>query len=275
MKEKTEFKINLISDADFELFKKLIYETAGIYLQEVKKTLVTNRLRKRLSELNIDNFYKYYQLCKKDIKEKARCVEVLTTNETYFYREPKHWEFLENIFLKEVEEKFKNKNFKQIKIWSCACSTGEEPYTIAIILKEKLNNFNEWNIKILATDINEKVLETAKQGIYPFNRIEKSPKYFIQKYFKKEEDKYFIIDDIKKMAQFKKHNILEPLPFEKFDCIFCRNVLIYFDTASKKKVLMNLKSNLKPDGYLCLGHSEGIAFADTGYKFVRPAVYKI
>ena len=265
---------NHISDSDFELFKKLMYDSAGIFLSDAKKILVANRLNKRLRELNIDSHNKYYYICKKSNDEKWKCNESLTTNETFFYREPKHWDFLENKFIPEITGKVNPEKKFDLKIWSCASSTGEEPYTIAMLLKEKLMNFANITFQITATDINEKVIAFAKNGIYEQRRVEQLPKNLLLKYFTVNSQQYKISADIKKGVQFKKHNLMEQLKNEKFDLIVCRNVLIYFDDLHKKKVIANLKNNLNPGGYLFLGHSEGIANIDNDFKFISASIYK-
>ena len=263
MTVKTHMINNVIDDDDFRLFVKLMYDSAGIFINQTKKNLVSNRLRKRIAELNLSSYNQYYNYCLKNYDEKIQCIEALTTNETYFYREPKHWEFLINKIIPEKFESDKNKITKHFKIWSCASSTGEEPYTLALILKEFL------------PDINEKVLAAAQNGVYSYKRIDKLSPVWISKYFIKNGDNYKLKDEIKKMVQFKKFNLFTDTNKEKYDLILCRNVLIYFDENSKTKVIKTIKNCLNSNSYFFLGHSEGIVNMDKELKFIQPSVYKL
>jgi len=276
-----EFTIPKLSDEEFALFQGLVYREAGIYLPATKKALVVGRLSRRLRELGLTSFGAYYrQVAKDEGGERIRFLDSICTNETYFFREPKQFEILENTIIPQLaEEAARGSRPKQIRVWSAACSTGEEPYSIAMCLLAHFPPKAGWDIKILATDLSTKVLEKAEAGVWPLdgaNRIsQKYLKRFMLKGTGSHEGEMKAGPEIRSVVQFRRLNLNgEEYPMVKqFDLIFCRNVLIYFDGESKTRVINRLLDQLSPTGYLFLGHSETLSGITERARCVIPTVY--
>jgi chemotaxis protein methyltransferase CheR len=256
-----EPNIKRLTEDEFSKFARLIYDESGIFLKDTKITLLSNRLRKRLQALKIAEFSDYYKyLNSLPLKERTieyeKMLDVVSTNETYFFRNERHFDALIHECLPQIS---RVKTDKRIRIWSAACSTGEEPYTIAICIKEQMKLFPGWEIEILATDIAPSVLEFANVGEYAGRRIEKVPPEILKKYFtQKSEDKqvYLINEDVKKLVRFYYHNFFKS-PFPKdIDIIFCRNVMIYFDKKHQVELVSKFYECILDHGYLFIGHSE-------------------
>ncbi len=262
-----------LSDNVFNKLKDLIYEISGIYFSGQKKYLLETRLSKRLSVLNLPNFEDYYNYLKYSLSKDREIKELLnsvTTNETSFFRNMPQLEVFVDI-LKQVVQAAGNNADKKIRIWSAACSTGEEPYTIGILIKE---NFPSSDIKfeIAGSDISEQVISSAKKGIYGSYTLRNTPPAILNKYFDRiGDDSYSIKDEIKKIAAFHNVNLMNAKEVKKlneFDVVLCRNVIIYFDTESKKKAITNIYESLKTGGYLFLGHSESLHSITSLFKLV-------
>ncbi|HNY13194.1 MAG TPA: CheR family methyltransferase, partial [Candidatus Wallbacteria bacterium] len=213
-------------------------------------------------------------------EETIHFINAITTNETYFFRHEQDFELLKNVIIPEVEKKHTGVK-KTLKIWSAASSTGEEPYSIAITVAEAINDPQNWNVQIIASDINLEVLRQCEKGIYGSYAVSRLTSYAINKYFDKVkseiphgEDRYAIREEFKKMVRFKRHNLKEQFPLTKFDCIFCRNVLIYFDVESKTRVVENLYNSLTDGGYLILGHAESLMRIKTKFNYYKPSIYR-
>lgn len=273
-----------ITTGEFQLFARLIYKIAGIHLRDSKIALVSNRLRKRLKALDLASYREYYDhISKNDSKAQSEImhfIDAITTNETYFFRHETDFDFLRTTVIPEVEKRQIGRN-KYIKIWSAASSTGEEPYSIAMTVAEALDEMPGWNIQILASDINTTVLGNAEKAVYGPYAVSRLNNYAINKYFDRQkpampagEEKYLVKPHYKKMVKFKRHNLKESMNVMKFDCIFCRNVLIYFDNESKTHVIHNLYNALNDGGYLILGHAESLMRIKSNFKYVRPSIYK-
>lgn len=256
-----EFNIKRLTEEEFAKFAKLIYDESGIFMKDSKITLLSNRLRKRLTALSLSEFSDYYDYLQKltgepKRKEYEELLDVVSTNETYFFRNERHFEAFSDYCLLEIA---KNKKEKTLKIWSAACSTGEEPYTLAICVLEKIHLFQGWKIEILATDIAPSVLEFAREGLYSGRRIEKVSPEHLKKYFTlvdQEKGVYRINEQCKKMVNFYYHNFFKsPFP-DHVDIIFCRNVMIYFDKVHQKNLVAGFYKSILDDGYLFIGHSE-------------------
>lgn len=273
-----------ITTGEFQLFAKLIYKLAGIHLRDSKISLVSNRLRRRLRALNLGSYREYYDYISKGDgraqDEIVNFIDAITTNETYFFRHETDFDFLREVVIPEVESRQSSPN-KFIKIWSAASSTGEEPYSIAMTAAEALDGEPGWSIQILASDINVTVLNSAQKAVYGPYAVSRLNDYAINKYFERlrpaspgGEEKYSVKPHYKKMVKFKRHNLKEAMRLVRFDCIFCRNVLIYFDNESKTQVVENLYNALNDGGYLILGHAESLMRIKSKFKYVRPSVYK-
>ncbi len=261
-----------ITDSEFNSFRAFIYDQTGINLSDEKKTLVISRLSKRLRHYAINTFKEYYELvvASSESGERQVVIDLLTTNETYFFREPKHFSFLE----KEILSKWKGG--RTLRVWSAASSTGEEAYSIAMLMDDMLGN-HPW--EIFGSDISSRVLKTAQQGHYQLQRIDGIPKAYLRKYCLKgvgEHDGTLLVDKtLRSKVTFASVNLKKPLGnVGLFDIIFLRNVLIYFDVETKKQIIKQLVEKLKPDGYLFIGHSESLKGIHDGLETVIPTVYR-
>lgn len=265
-----------ISNSDFKRIKEYIYVNCGISINDKKKSMVEARLQKRLKRLNIDSFSEYcdYLFSDKGNEEEfIHMINEITTNKTDFFREPAHFELLvKNV----VPELLKNrKTHRLINIWSAGCSSGEEPYSIAMVMKNI-----ECSFFILATDISTKVLEKAKLAIYEEEKIEPIPTELKKKYLLKSKDPakklYRIAPEIRETVRFRRLNLMEgDFGFrEPMDIIFCRNVIIYFDKPTQEKLIRRFINHLSKDGYLFMGHSETLFGMDLPLKQVAPTVYR-
>jgi chemotaxis protein methyltransferase CheR len=269
-----------ITDREFELLTKLIYDKIGINLTDQKRALVMGRLQKLLRQKNFSNFHQYYEyvLNEKSGEALGELANYISTNHTFFYREKDHFEFFVKETLPWIEERMKNSNSNDIRIWSAGCSSGEEPYTLVMLMMEYFGpRYTHFNAGILATDISEKALGIAKEGIYSYERIRNLPEHFIKKYFKRAGANDWKIDDrVKNEVTFRKFNLMnEVFPFRKqFDTIFCRNVMIYFDLPTRYKLVDKFYEMTMPSGYLFIGHSESLSRDKNRYKYIMPATYR-
>ena len=262
-----------ISDKEFNLFRELIYKLAGITLSDGKKALVVSRLTKRLRHYGLNNFSDYYALVNDaaQTEELQMMIDLLTTNETYFFREDKHFEFLQQLV------KQRPSSTKPFRIWSAACSSGEEPYTIAMSLANVIGITN-W--EIMATDISTRVLATAQKGLYTEERLQKVPPPLLKKYVVKakgeDEGMMQINDNLRQRINFRQLNLLGNWPVDvgKFDVIFLRNVMIYFDKPTKENLVARLVGQLDDQGHLLTGHSESLTGINKDLKTLMPSVYQ-
>ncbi len=256
-----------LSNTEFEKLSKFIHEQSGIKISPVKKNMVEARLRKRLKLLNLNSYSEYCDFLFSDFgkgTEVTQMVDVITTNKTDFFREPKQFDFLTDLALPELLKYNSAGTKRPLKVWSAGCSTGEEPYTISIVIHEYSLNQNYYSFNILATDISTRVLEKAKLAIYEEERIDPVPEELIKKYFLRSKDRQKqlvrVVPEIRNKVNFQRLNLMD-FDFrtnEKFDIIFCRNVIIYFDKKTQDELIAKLINYLNPGGYLFLGHSESI-----------------
>ena len=260
-----------LSDAEFAQFQGLLYKLAGIYLAPSKKVLLVSRLNKRLKSLGLATFREYYQFVTngRNPQEQQTMVDLLTTNETYFFREPRHFDFLIEEFLPARPPG------ATLSVWSAACSTGEEPYSLAMVLADKLGKSN-W--RITASDISTQVLEKARQGHYSLERSRGITEQMLRRYCLKgvraQDGTFLIADELRNRVDFMQINLIETIPrIGPFDLIFLRNVMIYFDQETKRKVINNMLPHLKPGGYFIIGHSETLNGITDQLKVLRPTIY--
>lgn len=268
-----------ISQQEFEQLRTFIYKHVGISLGDHKATMVRGRLAKRLRQLGLDTFHEYYEYLTGPGGEEeiSQFINAISTNVTSFFRSPKQWEWLAeniNVLLAKKKE-------KRIRIWCAASSSGEEPYTIAIFLKEHLKDFDKWDIKILATDISKKVLAKASAGIYTQSDIGSMNPEILKKYFNpirtdRGETQYQIIDSLRGLIMFRIFNLVtDKFIFRnKFDIIFCRNVMIYFDEPTRHELIRKFATLLDKGSLLLLGDSEAITTNRVDFSVVRAAIYK-
>lgn len=260
-----------ITDAELEQVIRFFQAESGIRLSSQKKSLICGRLNTRLNALNIDCYQQYLTFIRQPAHaaEKQLAIDLLTTNETYFYREPKHFEFLDRLFTSWREG-------RPPAIWSAACSSGEEPFTLSMLMYEHFES-RPW--KILASDLSQRMLSTAKKGIYPLTRAKELPEAWLKKYCLKGQgdyDGYLKIQGfLQEKVDFRQINLSRPLPLENaFDIIFLRNVLIYFDPEAKERLIRTLLQHLKESGLLILGHSESLNGMNLPLKAIQPSIYQ-
>ena len=266
-----------LSQDEFIKIRDFIYEKSGMFFADSKKYLVEDRILRRMEEIKIEKFENYYYFIKYDPGKEQELVKLfdeVTTNETYFYRNLPQIEALQEIILPEIIEQKKKMGIKTLKLWSAACSSGEEPFTMAMVLDELLGpTLKTWNIQIIGTDISNAILEKAAEALYNKNSLRSLPEDKLPKYFDELPDgNYKIKDHIKKMVEFQNVNLIDRMKMRMirdFDVIFCRNVLIYFDVESKKQVISSLYNSLSANSYLFIGHSESLHGISTAFKLVH------
>lgn len=267
-----------LSDQEFERLSNFIYTRYGIKMPPVKKLMLQSRLQKRLKALKIYSFKEYvnYVFSKESGDEVVHMMDVVSTNKTDFYREPAHFDFLKQTVLPEYVQK----NIRSLKVWSAGCSSGQEVYTLAIVISEFLEKNKAFDFHILGTDISTKVLKKAYAAIYSEQDVAMIPLEIKRKYMLKSKDAHKklirITKALRNKTSYMRLNFMdEHYPVkEKFDIIFCRNVLIYFDRETQEKVINRLSQYLKPDGYFFLGHSESITNINVPLKQVKPTIFK-
>ncbi len=266
-----------ITPKEFKQLAALIEDQYGIHLKEEKSTLLTGRLHKVLADLEMKTFTEYYQylIADKSGTALATLVNKVSTNHTYFMREAEHFDYFYHVVLPYLKTHVRDKD---IRIWCAASSSGEEPYTLAMLTRDFFeDDLGGRDIKILATDISDQALTLAKRGIYTKEQIEPMPKKWQDKYFKKTAtNEYAVIDIIKNEVLFRKFNLMEDVfPWrKKLHVIFCRNVMIYFDTPTKDKVIMKMFNSLDDGGYFFIGHSESVNRAVVPFTYLKPAIYR-
>lgn len=261
----------VLLENEFAQFRDLIYRIAGISMTPSKKPLVTSRLAKRIRHHGLASYGEYFQMitAANGQAELQMAVDLLTTNETHFFREPKHFDFLRQRILPV------RKPGKTLRIWSAACSSGEEPYSIAMLLDEVLGNA-PW--EIVASDLSMRVLEKARTGLYPMERMPEIPRNYLSNYCLRgtgtQEGSLLIDRKLRDRVKFMQHNLTEMPPnLGKFDVIFLRNVMIYFNQDTKRQVVSRLMSLLNPGGHFLIGHSETLNGINEDVRLVQPAIY--
>jgi chemotaxis protein methyltransferase CheR len=268
--------MNLLEESDFIRLTTFIQKNYGINLTK-KKQLIEARLNSTLQSMGFKNFNEYINhiLRKSDPKDIEIMLNKLTTNYTFFMRETSHFDFLKNTILPQMVKEKKN---RVLNIWSAGCSTGQEPYTISIILKEFFKTqYPLWDIKILATDISQNALSQAKLGIYLKDSLKDVPESWLRRYFIKSpgKDEYQVSNELKSSVSYKIFNLMDPIIFRvPFDIIFCRNVMIYFNQETKENLVQKFYDATNTGGYLLIGHSETINRSVSKYKYIMPATYR-
>jgi len=266
------FKQPEVSANAYQTIREFIYNEAGIDLGSGKQTLVSSRLNKRLRHHQLDSFDQYLELLlNKNSIEYQVAIDLLTTNETYFFREAEHFNLLKNLLLQHHPM---NKNFR---LWSAASSSGQEAYSIAMVLDDFFGSRGYW--EIFGSDISTRMIKKAKSGLYQCHRIDAIPKDFLRKYCLKgtgEFDGYLLVDKkLREKTRFAEINLTKPLPeVGEFDVIFLRNILIYFDNKTKKNIIRSITSKLRSKGLLFIGHSESLKGMDLPIELIAPTVYQ-
>lgn len=272
-----------LTDREFQLFQALVLRKSGIYLGEHKRALVVGRLSRRMRELGVTSLSAYYELVMKTgDAELTQLLDAICTNETRFFREPEHFSFLESRALRELEElAAAGKIPKRLRVWSAACSSGEEPYSLAMTLRARFPRSSGWQLEIIASDLSTKILARAREAIWPIQKAADIPyehlKRFMLRGTSSQTGRMKAGAEIRELVEFRRINLNdEAYPVEgRFDLIFCRNVLIYFERAGKANVARRLLGKLHAHGYLFLGHAETLAGISDEVRSVGPSVYQL
>ena len=261
----------------FKFVQNIVHDKAGIVLSEIKRDMVYGRLVRRLRALNIATFDEYLRLIRKEnSQESVEFINSITTNLTSFFRENHHFEFLK----KKAIPEFINESKKRVRIWSAGCSTGEEPYSLSITLADLASKTYGMDIKILATDLDSQVVATAQQGIYKEDRLQGIPKSIVNKWFNAvhthSEKMMQVSSKLQEYIQFNQLNLMNDWPMKgKFDIIFCRNVVIYFNKNTQRKLFDRYANYLNPNGYLIVGHSESLHGVTNRFDLLGKTIYQL
>jgi chemotaxis protein methyltransferase CheR len=271
-----------LTDQEFSRLSKLVYETCGINLHRGKRELLRARLSKRIRELGFGSFGDYYRyLCSDPTgQELIKMLDHITTNLSRFFREEAHFKFLEEEFYPGFKEQVaRGVRGPRLRIWSAACATGEEPYSIVMHAMMNLSSIPELDLRVLATDISTRALEKASKGIYSMEKISEVPQELRRRFFLKGTGPWDgtmkVKREVRQRVVFQRHNLLDPAPLdEDVDIVFCRNVLIYFDRETQRRVLERVVEPLVRGGYLLVGHAESINGAISHLRYIKPAIYR-
>ena len=274
----TEAEINQ-EQRYLDLFCDYLYKNMGIHIEKNKRNLLSQKLVKLINESDVKSLGEYYHfivapsITEKQKTLKNRFIDTITIHKTNFSRENNHFEFLKRNIDQIIDASPTVRATRELRVWSSACSTGEEAYTLSMLLKEILPR--DINAKILATDISPQSIHKALTGLYKFGPEDYITNYYISKYFSKNEDSWVITDEIKNNVTFRLFNLMEPFPFRNpFDIIFCRNVMIYFDREVQEKLVNNFYSSLSDNGLLFIGHSESLIQVKHNFIYHEPTIYK-
>ncbi len=258
---------NLLTDEQFNRFAKVIYKESGITFSQTNRSILDSRLKEQLREENIKDAETYFNKITSDKEELKIFLDSVTTNLTRFFRNQPHFDALEHYVIPHLIEEKKKKGDSKIRIWSAGCSTGEEPYTIAMILKDILPS--PFTFEIIASDISLKSLMVGKQGFYPEARIQGVPDKYLKTYFTKSDKGYQINADLMSFIKFDYHNLKNDSGARNMDIVFCRNVLIYFDEAAQKECIDHFYNSMASHSYLFIGHSESLFGMNTKFEFLK------
>jgi chemotaxis protein methyltransferase CheR len=272
--------VTSITDTDFEKFREFFYRKTGIQFEASKRYFVDKRLLERIHGSGSGSFRSYFTLLRFEAsgEELQQLTNLMTVNETYFFREEYQFQCLVRSILPEISSRKTDK--RPIRIWAIPSSSGEEPYSIALYLLEYWAGINDWDIEIVSSDIDTKILAQARQGLYSDRSVQHLPVALLRKYFARSGDGYQICDDIRSAVNFTRVNLserTETRSYREFDVIFCRNLLIYFDDVSRKAAAETFYDALNPGGYICLGHSESMSRVSSLFKvrkFPEAIVYQ-
>ena len=260
----------MLTTAEFRLFRNLVYEESGICLEEKRKPFLENRLAMRLAATGVGSPYAYYMyLLRKKGTELLLLLDLLAIHETSFFRYKPQFDLFGGTVLPDLIEKRRALGSRTLRVWSAGCSTGEEPYTIAMVLLEGLPAGKAWDVRVYASDLSLASLKAANQGEYPKDKVlENVPPEYIKKYFESTEKGYRVSDGVRDIVVFDYHNLKHDNGLRGLDAIFCRNVMIYFDLSEQERVLGKFFESICPGGYLLPGHAESLQGMNTGFRFV-------
>lgn len=275
-------ELTKISDAEFCALRDVMYEASGVRLLPTKKPLVVARLRKRLKDLGMNSFQEYLECVQKPHSNELELfVNAITTNETFFYRHPEQFHFLKKNILPSFLNREAIVQNPELRIWSAACSSGEEPYSISLLCKDFFQEHPRWRVVIFASDINSRVLNFCRHAVYSRRSVSKMPVLARKMYFDviapdihNREERYRLHADIVHSVTFMHHNLLKPFPKENLDIIFLRNAMIYFDRASKQRVVQLIEKKLNIGGYLFVSLTESLNDIQTNLRYLQTGIYQ-
>lgn len=275
-------ELTKINDAEFCALRDIMYEVSGVKLLPTKKPLVVARLRKRLRDLGINSFQEYLERIRKPHNDELELfVNAITTNETFFYRHPEQFHILKKNILPSFLNREAIVQRPELSIWSAACSSGEEPYSISLLCKEFLQEHPHWRITIFASDINSHVLNFCKKAVYNRRSVSRMPVLVRKTYFDvippdatNREERYRLHADIVNSVIFMHHNLLKPFPKENLDIVFLRNAMIYFDRSSKQKAVQLIEGKLNIGGYLFVSLTESLNDIQTKLRYLQMGIYQ-
>jgi chemotaxis protein methyltransferase CheR len=277
------FGVQPITRGEFRRISEFMHEAAGVFLSDAKQALVVGRLSKRLGQLGITTFGAYLDfILKGNEAERQYCIDALCTNETHFFREPQHFDFLtRRVFPIWKQQRERDPSFRRLRVWSAACSTGEEPYSLAMVLAENFKPEEGWEIEIWGSDLSTKVLARAESGLFPIQRAAEIPLELRKRYMlrgtEEQEGRMAVKPALRSLVSFRQINLMDDrLPMQgKFQLIFCRNVLIYFDAPTKLQVVTKLGRFLDANGFFFLGHAESLVQTGGLARYGVPTVYTL
>jgi chemotaxis protein methyltransferase CheR len=264
------------SDADFRALAQVAYQATGISLSESKRNLLYSRLSRRLRQLGLESFAAYRALLDSDTAEIESFINSISTNHTKFFREAHHFDHLRTHVALPFAQGARAGAARRLRIWSAGCSSGEEPYTTAVVLKREIPDFVAHDVKILATDIDTEVLAKAARGYFAANACEDVPREY-QEFFRSDtgHDRVSVVDGVREAVAFRRLNLMDEWPFRgPFDAIFCRNVMIYFDAPTKTRLIERFTQMIRPGGWLYIGHSESLIGSHPGLQSLGRTVYR-
>ncbi len=253
-----------LTEDQFKKIRDAIYNASGMHFSDINRPILESRLKERLRKANLDSIDEYYRLISTSSEELKILLDAVTTNLTSFFRHKIHFDGFENGVIKDI---IKTKKEKRFRLWSAGCSTGEEPYSLAMVLKDKMPP--DWKIEIVASDISFNVLMKAREGYYPKARVVGIPPEYLKRFTVDTGDGYVIKDEIKSLITFDYHNLKNEPSFRNFDVIFCRNVIIYFDAKAQEDVINMFYNALNNYAYLFIGHSESLFGMKTKFVFTK------
>ncbi len=261
-----------LTEAQFQKVIRMIYRLCGISLKDGKQALVRARLMKRLRALEMNGFKEYLQYVesREGAHELISMVDAITTNKTSFFREPEHFRFLRDTVFGEFSG-------QRMRFWTAACSSGEEPFSLSMLIHEHFPGIHQRDVKILATDISMNMLEKARESVYSAESVQEIPPDFLAKYFTflPDQNTYRVKDNVRSLVRLGWLNLVDSWPMKgPLDVIFCRNVMIYFDRPTQQRLINRLWHLLEPGGYLFVGHSEGLSAIEHKFQYIRPAIYR-
>ena len=276
----TSTSMMAISDTEFAGLRDLIHQRFGINLTEQKRSLLVGRLQKLMRTLGFGSFSQYIEYLTRDKSEQglSELVDLISTNHTYFNREKDHFTYFSETAFPAVVENLRRQNRRDLRVWCAGSSTGEEPYTLMMLMMEHLgNDYQNWDAGLLATDISDRALSAARAGVYARDRVEQLPANLRNKYFTPAEQSHLAVkEQVKKEITYRRFNLMNThFPFKKpFQIIFCRNVMIYFDQPTRDALVARFHKCIEPGGYLFIGHSETLGRTQTLFRYLEPALYQ-